>query len=210
MKDAEHLAQMLKDKTGFKIENNCWMLDELEKLLNCYPALRKFNYNNLSLDEIKELIKCLSEYVEIPYAEDNYLLLVDLTEMKNLLSLKELILWLIIASLKDKSHVHIKYEEELFNEMKVSEANAIDYLCDNSRFIVNRVKKECHFILSVAAILSFDYKNQDSIISWLKSVQHKQKKDLSIIEYINYRKVGQNIDDKPKLKNQSKTIKIKI
>jgi len=210
MKDAERLEQMLQEKTGFNIKNNCWMLDELEKLLNCYPALRKYNYNNMSLEQIKELIKCLSDYVEIPYAEDNDLLIVDLTEMKNLLSLKELILWLIIASLKDKSHVHFKYEEELFNEMKVSEANAIDYLCDNSRFIVNRAKEECHFILSVASILSFDYKNQDPIICWLKSTQHKQKKDLSLNEYINYRRVGQNIDDKPKLQNQSKSIKIKI
>jgi len=210
MKDAERLEQMLKDKTGFKIENNCWMLEELEKLLNCYPELRKFNYKRLSLNQIEELIKCLSEYVEIPYAEDNDLLIVDLTEMKNLLSLKELILWLIIASLKGKSHVHIKYEEEIFNERKVSESNAIDYLCDNSRFIVNGAKKECHFITSVSAILSFDYKNQDPIIGTLKSIQHKRKKNLSLKEYIKYRKVGQNIDDKSKLKKQSKSIKIKI
>jgi hemerythrin len=137
--DAEHLEKLLlnkiEKKSGIKLKSNCWMLTELENLLNCYPELRKYNYKKMSLEEIKALIQSLSRYLEIQYSEDNDLILVDLTEKKKLFTLRELIMWLIIASLTDKSHVHFKYSEKFLNETKVSEASAIDFLCDNSYFI---------------------------------------------------------------------------
>jgi len=212
--DAEHLEKLLlnkmEKKSGIKLKSNNWMVTELESLLNCYPKLRKYNYKKMSLDEIKALIQSLSEYLEIQYSEDDDLILVDLTEKKKFITLRELIMWLIIASLTDKSHVHFKYSEELINNMKVSEASAIDYICDNSYFIINRVKGECHFILSVAATLSFDYSKQDKIINTLVSIQKRSNKNLSLSAYINYRNYGQNINDKPKLKIQSKRINIKF
>jgi hypothetical protein len=212
--DAEHLEKLLlnkiEKKSGIKLKSNCWMLTELENLLNCYPELRKYNYKKMSLEEIKALIQSLSRYLEIQYSEDNDLILVDLTEKKKLFTLRELIMWLIIASLTDKSHVHFKYSEKFLNETKVSEASAIDFLCDNSYFIKNRVKGVCHFILSVAATLSFDYNKQDKIINTLVSIQKHSKKNLSLSAYINYRNFGQNIDNKSKLQIQSKRIKIKF
>jgi hypothetical protein len=212
--DAELLEKLILDKTekntGIKLKSNYWMVMELEKLLNCYPELRKFNYKKMSLEEIKALIQILSGYLEIQYSEDNDLILVDLTEKKKLFTLRELIMWLIIASLTDKSHVHFKYSEKFLNERKVSEASAIDFLCDNSYFIKNRAKGECHFILSVAAMLSFDYSKQDKIINSLISIQKYRKKNLSLSAYIKYRNYGQNIDEKPKLQIQSKRIKIKF
>jgi len=212
--DAKHLEKLLLDniekKTGIKLNSNTWMLIELENLLNCYPELRKYNYKKMSLDEIKALIQSLSGYLEMQYSEDNDLIFVDLTENKKFITLRELIIWLIIASLTDKSHVHFKYSEELINNMKVKEANAIDFICDNSYFIKNRAKGECHFILSVAAILSFDYSKQDKIINTLVSIKKRSKKNLSLSDYIKYRNYGQNIDDKPRLQKQSKRIKIKF
>lgn len=212
--DAEYIEKILEESiyttTGLRLQPNQWLIDEIEKLLNCYPLLRKFNYKVMGLSGLQALIQSLSESLEMKYSEDDDLLFVDLTEMKTLFSLKEMILWMIIASLNNKSHVHYKLDEQLLNEMKVSEFKAIDHLCDNSYFIANSTKKECHFTLSIAAVLSFDYKNQDSIINSIKSIQNKRKKGLSVIEYINYRKVGQNINNKPKLKKRTKSIKIKI
>jgi hypothetical protein len=214
LKNSEFIEKTLRKRmeinTGLKIAANSWVIEEIEILLNCYPILRKFNYKCMSLQELQALVQRLSESLEMEYAEEGDLIFVDLTEMKTFFSLTEMILWLIIASLTDKPHVHFKFDEKLFNDMKVSEANVIDYLCDNSYFITNSAKKECHFVLSAPAILGFDYNNQDEVISSLMSIQKRYKKDLSLSAYINYRKFGQNIDDKPSLQKQSKRIRIKI
>jgi len=216
--NAEFIEAKLKEKvvksiTGLKLEEepkNDWIIDKIELLLNCYPILRKFNYKIMSLEELQALIERLFNHLEMQYLEEGELIIVDLTEMKTLLPLKELILWVILASFKDKSHVHFKFNEKLFNDMKVSESNVIDYLCDNSRFIANGAKQECHFILSVAAILGCDYYDKDPIITSLVTIQQYYKKDLSLTKYIDYRKTAQNINTNSKLKIQSSTIKINL
>jgi len=144
------------------------------------------------------------------YSEDGELIIVDLTEMKSLMPFKEMMLWVILALLKDRTHVHFKFNEKLFNDMKVSESNVIDYLCDNSRFIANGAKQECHFILSIAAILGCDYYNQDPIITSLVAIQQYYKKDMILKYYIDYRKTAQNINNKPRLKLQSSIIRINL
>jgi hypothetical protein len=212
--DAEFIEKALREKiditTGLKLTENSWVIEEIETLLNCYPILRKFNHKSMSLRELQALVQRLSEYLGIEYSEDDDLIFVDLTETKTFYSLSEMLILMILALLRDKSHVHFKYSEELFNDTKVSEASAIDYLCDNSYFIKNTVKNVYHFTLSVAAILSFDYNKQDKIINSLVSIQQNRKKDLSLSAYINYRKVGQNIDDKPRFKIQSRSVKINL
>jgi hypothetical protein len=213
--DAEFIEKVLREKleqtTGlkFKEQQNDWIIEQFEMLLNCYPALRKFNYKTMSLNELQALVERLFNYLEMQYSEDDDLIFVDLTEMKTLMSLKEMMLWILLALLKDKSHVNFKFNEKLFDDIKVSNADIIDYLCDNSYFLKNSAKKECHFTLSVAAILGFDY-YQDSIISSLKVIQQYYKKDLSLKEYIDYRKAGQNINIKVKLKMQSSSVKINL
>jgi len=214
--NAEYIEAGLKEKseqiTKLKFEEpkNDWIIDKFELLLNCYPMLRKFNYKTMNLEELQALIESLFQHLEMQYSEEGELIIVDLTEMKTLMPFKELMLWVILALLKDRTHVHFKFNEKLFNDMKVSEANVIDYLCDNSRFIVNGAKQECHFILSVAAILGCDYYNQDPIITSLVAIQQYYKKDLSLIDYIDYRKTAQNINKKPRLKMQSSSIKIDL
>jgi hypothetical protein len=138
------------------------------------------------------------------------LFFVDLTEMKDLFSLKGMLLFIILALLTDNSHVHFKFSEESLNDIKVSETDVIDYLCDNSYFIRNTEKKECHFIFSVAAILAFDYTKQDKIKSTLMRIQQNVMKDFSLSSYIHHRKSGQNINNKSEFKSQSRNIKIKI
>ncbi len=214
--NAEYIEAKLKEKseqiTKLKFEEpkNDWIIDKFELLLNCYPILRKFNYKTMSLEELQALIESLFNHLEMQYSEDGELIIVDLTEQKTLLPFKELMLWILLALLKDRSHVHLKFNEKLFNDMKVSESNVIDYLCDNSRFIANGAKQECHFILSVAAILGCDYYNQDLIITSLVAIQQYYKKDMSLKDYIDYRKTAQNINNKPRLKLQSSIIKINL
>lgn len=213
--DAELIEKALREKVditrGLQLtEPNDWIIDTVQMLLNCYPILRKYHHKNMGVEELLVLILQLTEYLEMEYSDDDDLILVDLTETKKFISLKEMLILIILALLTDKSHVHFKYSEELFSDMKVSEASAIDYLCDNSYFIKNTVKRVCHFTLSVAAILSFDYNKQDKIINSLVSLQQNRKKDLSLLAYINYRKVGQNIDEKPILKIQSRSVKINL
>jgi hypothetical protein len=209
--DAEWIEKALREKidiTGLKLTENSWVINEIEILLNCYPILRKFNHKSMSLRELQALVQRLSEYLGIEYSEDDDLIFVDLTATKTFFSLSEMLILMILALLRDKSHVHFKYSEELFNDTKVSEASAIDYLCDNSYFIKNTAKNVYHFTLSAFAILSFDYNKQDKIVNTLVTLQQLYKKDLSLNDYVYYRKTGQNIDISPKLKNQSKSIKI--
>lgn len=214
--NAEYIETELKKKseqiTGLKFEKKSsdFMVEHINMLLNCYPMLRKFNYKTMSLEELQALIESLFKHLEMQYSEDVELIFVDLTEMKTLIPFKELILWIILALLKDKSHVNFKFSEEIFDDIKISNTDAIDYLCDNSYFLENSTKKECHFTLSVAAILGCDYYNQDPIITSLVAIQQYYKKDLSLKEYIDYRKTGQNINTKPKLKMQSSSIKINL
>jgi hypothetical protein len=119
-------------------------------------------------------------------------------------------IWVLLALLKGKTHVSLKFNEDIFDDIKVINSDAIDYLCDNSYFLKNSAKKEYHFTLSVAAILACDYYNNGSIIDSLVTLQRYYKKDLSLKEYIDYRKKGQNIDTRPILRKQSKRIKIKL
>jgi len=213
--DAEYIEKALREKiditTGLKLkEPNNWIIDTVQMLLNCYPILRKFHHKNMGIEELQALILKLSEYLEMHYSEDDELIFVDLTEMKTLMPFKELILWVILALLKNKTHVNFKFNEEIFDDIKVSNTDVIDYLCDNSYFLKNATKKECHFTLSLAAILGCDYHNQDSIISSLMTIQRFYKKDLSLKEYIDYRRTGQNINNKPRLKMQSSSVKINL
>jgi len=213
--DAEYIEKVLRSKinitTGLKLtEPNDWIIDTVQMLLNCYPILRKFHHKNMGIEELQALILKLSEYLEMHYSEDDELIFVDLTEMKTLMPFKELILWVILALLKNKTHVNFKFNEEIFDDIKVSKTDVIDYLCDNSYFLKNSTKKECHFTLSVAAILGCDYYNQNPIITSLVAIQQYYKKDLSLIDYIDYRKTAQNINKKPRLKMQSSSIKIDL
>jgi len=114
-------------------------------LLNCYPILRKFNYKTMSLKQLLELVESLFKYLEMEYSEGDELIFVDLTENKTLIPFKELMLWVLLALLKDRSHVNFKFNEKLFDDIKVSNTDAIDYLCDNSLFLANSAKKEFHF-----------------------------------------------------------------
>ncbi|MGK0447900.1 MAG: hypothetical protein ACJA2M_001680 [Polaribacter sp.] len=215
MKNSEYIEANLKEKVEqkiglkFKVLPNDWIIEQFEMLLNCYPILRKFNYKIMSLNELQALVERLFNYLEMQYSEGDDLIFVDLTEMKTLMSFKEMMLWILFALLKDKSHVNFIFNKKLLDDTKVSNADVIDYLCDNSYFLKNSAKNECHFTLSVAAILGFDY-YQDSIISSLKVIQQYYKKDLSLKEYIDYRKTGQNINIKTKLKMQSSSVKINL
>lgn len=213
--DAEYIERELRVKvsatTGLKITKaNYWFIDIVQMLLNSYPILRKFYHENMGIKELQLLIVQLTEYLEMQYSENDELIFVDLTEMTTLISCKELMLWVLLALLKDKSHVSLKFNEDIFDEIKVIKSDAIDYLCDNSYFLKNSTKKEYHFTLSVAAILTCDYYNKGSIIDSLVTLQRYYKKDLSLKEYIDYRKKGQNIDTRPILRKQSKRIKIKL
>jgi hypothetical protein len=207
------LKEKSEQKSGFKFEdssNNDWIIESIETLLNCYPILRKFNYKEMSLEQLQALVESLFKKLEMEYSEDNELIFVDLTEMKTLISFKEMMLWIIFALLNDKSHVDFTFNEKLFDDIKISDTDVLDYLCDNSYVLKNTIKKEYHFTLSLAAILGFDYNNQDPITSSLVVIQQYYKRDLSLKEYIEYRKTGQNINIKPKLKVQSCSIKINL
>jgi len=215
IEDAEYIEKEFRSRisttTGLKITKaNYWFIDIVQMLLNCYPILRKFYHENMGIEELQLLIVQLTEYLEMHYSEDDDLIFVDLTEMKTLMSFKEMMLWIILGLLNGKSHIHFKFNEKLFDDIKVSNTDIIDYLCDNSYFLENSAKKEYNFTLSVAAILSCDYYNQDPIISSLKVIQQYYKKDLYLKEYIFYRKTGQNINSKPKFKIQSSSIKINL
>ena len=215
IEDAEYIESELRSRvnttTGLKITKaNYWYIDIIQMLLNSYPILRKFYHENMGIKELQLLIVQLTEYLEMQYSESDELIFVDLTEMTTLISCKELMLWVLLALLKDKTHVNFKFNEDIFDDIKVIKSDAIDYLCDNSYFLKNSTKKEYHFTLSVAAILACDYYNKGSIIDSLVTLQRYYKKDLSLKEYIDYRKKGQNIDTRPILRKQSKRIKIKL
>lgn len=206
------LKEIIEQKIGFKFEepSNKWIVESIEMLLNSYPILRKFNYKKMSLAQLQALVESLFKFLEMQYSEGDDLIHVDLTEMKTLISFKEMMFWIVFALLNDKSHVDFMFSEKLLDDIKISNTDVIDYLCDNSYFLKNSIKKECHFTLSIAAILGFDYYNQDPILSSLLTIQQCYKQDLSIKEYIQYRKTGQNINTKPKLKMQSSSIKINL
>jgi hypothetical protein len=213
--DAEFIENEIRNNINARAELKLkepsdWIIEQIETLLNSYPILRQFNYKKMNLEDLLALVESLSEFLEMEYIEDEDIIHADLTEMLTLFSLQELILWITLALLKNKSHIHFKFSEKLFHDTKISENNAIDYLCDNSYHMSVSSQKELHFTLSVVSIFSFDYNNEDSILTSLKSIQKLHKKDLSLLEYIAYRKTGQNIDINPKLQNQSKRIKIKI
>jgi hypothetical protein len=55
-----------------------------------------------------------------------------------------------------------------------------------------------------------NYYNQDPIITSLVTIKQYYKKDLSLTEYIDYRKTSQNINTNSKLKMQSSIIKINL
>lgn len=215
IEDAEYIERELRGKvsarTGLELTKiNHWYIDIIQMLLNCYPILRKFYHENMGLEELQLLIVQLTEYLEMQYSESDELIFVDLTKMTTLIPCKELMLWVLLALLKGKTHVSLKFNEDIFDDIKVINSDAIDYLCDNSYFLKNSSKKEYHFTLSVAAILACDYYNKGSIIDSLVTLQRYYKKDLSLKEYIDYRKKGQNIDTRPILRKQSKRIKIKL
>jgi len=215
IEDAEYIEKELRAKistiTGLKLTKiNHWYIDIIQMLLNSYPILRKFYHESMGLEELQLLIVQLTEYLEMQYSESDELIFVDLTKMTTLIPCKELMIWVLLALLKDKTHVNLKFNEDIFDDTKVIKSDAIDYLCDNSYFLKNSAKKEYHFTLSVAAILSCDYYNKDSIISSLETIQRYYKKDLSLKAYLDYRKKGQNINNQPKLKKQSRSIKINL
>ena len=145
MKDltnAEFIEQAIRDKnTNFKIAQSNWMIERIEMLINCYPILQKFNCKGMGIDDFDRIIASLFECLEMQYEEDGDVAFVDFTaestELRSLMSLKEMILWVILASLNNKSHVHFKYNKKTFDATKVSESNAIDCLCDNSYLTIN-------------------------------------------------------------------------
>lgn len=214
--NAEFIEQALRDKnSNFKIaQQSNWMIERIEMLLNCYPILQKFNCNAMGLDDFDKIIASLFEYLEMQYEEDGDVVFVDFTaestELRSLMSLKEMILWVLLASLNNKSHVHFKYNKKTFDAMKVSESKAIDCLCDNSYLTINNSTDEYHFLLSITSVLSFDYKKHDSIMNTIASIKTNHNKNLTLTTYIKNRGTGQNIDIKPKLQKQSKSMKIKI
>jgi len=214
IEDAEYIEKELRAKistrTGLQLTINYWYIDIIQMLLNCYPILRKFYHESMGIEKLQSLIVQLTEYLEMQYTESDELIFVDLTKMTTLIPCKELMIWVLFALLKGKTHVSLKFNEDIFDDIKVINSDAIDYLCDNSYFLKNSTKKEYHFTLSVAAILACDYYNKGSIIDSLVTLQRYYKKDLSLKEYIDYRKKGQNIDTRPILRKQSKRIKIKL
>jgi len=215
IEDAEYIERELRSRvsttTGLKLTKaNYWFIDIIQMLLNCYPILRKFYHESMGIKELQSLIVQLTEYLEMQYSESDELIFVDLTKMTTLMPCKELMLWVLLALLKGKTHVSFKYNEDIFDDIKLIKCDSIDYLCDNSYFLKNSAKKEYHFTLSVAAILGCDYYNKDSIISSLVTLQRYYKKDLSLKAYLEYRNTGQNINNKPKLKKQSRSIKINL
>ena len=133
--NAEFIEQALRDKNpSFKIaQQSNWMIERIEMLLNCYPILQKFNCNGMGLDDFDKIIASLFDYLEMQYEEDGDVVFVDFTaestELRSLMSLKEMILWVLLASLNNKSHVHLKYNKKTFDATKVSESNAIDCFC---------------------------------------------------------------------------------
>jgi len=214
IEEAQFLERTFREKlvenTGIKFKPNSWMIEEIQKLLNCYPFLRGINYKEMSLAQIKAIIQRLSEQLDMHYTESKELIIVDSTEAATFFSLQEMIIWVVLALLKYKSHIHLKFSKALFDDMKVSEAEAVDYLCDNAYLIKLSGKNEYHFSLSVAAVLGFDYNKQDPIISSLTAIQQRCKKGLSLSDYIDFRKMGKNIDTKPILKKQSSSIKLNL
>lgn len=214
IEDAEYIEKELRatisTRTGLQLTINHWYIDIIQMLLNCYPILRKFYHESMGIEKLQSLIVQLTEYLEMQYSESDELIFVDLTKMTTLIPCKELMIWVLLALLKGKTHVNFKFNEDIFDDIKVINSDAIDYLCDNSYFLKNSAKKEYHFTLSVAAILACDYYNKGSIIDSLVTLQRYYKKDLSLKEYIDYRKKGQNIDTRPILRKQSKRIKIKL
>jgi len=214
IKDAEFIEKQLRDKithkTGMEFKKNHWWIEQIETLLNCYPILRKFYHQKMTLEELEGLVKRLSQCLDMQYSEEDDLIFFDLTSMDTFISLKEMFILVLLALLTDKSHVHFKFNKALFDDIKISDTDAFDYLCDNSYLITNIVKKTYHFTLSVAAMLSFDYNNQDKILSSLKSIQQQYKKDLSLTAYLKYKKIAQNINTNSKLKMQSSSIKINL
>lgn len=188
-----------------------WVVEQIEMLLNCYPILRKYNYKIMGLEKLYALILKLSEHLEMDYEEQDDLLFVEYTnELKSIMSLKEMFLWVLLGAFKGKSHVHFKFDECVLNKLKVDNKSAIDYLCDNSYLIPVGEKKEYHFIMSIASVLSFDYKKLDQIVNTILSIQKNNNKHLTLLNYIEYRRTGQNIDLHPELQKQSKEVKIKI
>lgn len=214
IEDAEYIEKELRatisTRTGLQLTINHWYIDIIQMLLNCYPILRKFYHESMGIEKLQSLIVQLTEYLEMQYSESDELIFVDLTKMTTLIPCKELMIWVLLALLKGKTHVSLKFNEDIFDDIKVINSDAIDYLCDNSYFLKNSAKKEYHFTLSVAAMLACDYYNKGSIIDSLVTLQRYYKKDLSLKEYIDYRKKGQNIDTRPILRKQSKRIKIKL
>jgi len=216
LSNAEFIEQALRDNNpDFKINKKSnWMIERIEMLLNSYPILRKFNYKTMNPDDLEALIISLFDYLEIQHSEYDDVMFIDFTtestELKNLMPLKEMILWIILASIKNKSHVHFKFSKKTFDDMKVSESDAIDSLCDNSYLTVNNSTSEYHFLLSITSILSFDYKKHDSIMNTITTIKQNHNKNLPLTIYIKNRATGQNIDTRPKLQKQSKSIKIKI
>lgn len=217
LSNAELIEQAIRaniNKTsGIKLleTSSDWVVEQIEMLLNCYPILRKYNYKTMGLAKLYALILSLSEHLEMEYEEQDDLLFVEYTnELKSIMSLKEMFLWVLLGAFKEKSHIHFKFDEYVLNKLKVDNRSAIDYLCDNSYLIPAPEKKEYHFIMSIGSVLSFDYKKLDPIINTILSIQKNNNKHLTLINYIEYRRTGQNIDLNPVLQKQSKEIKVKI
>lgn len=203
----------IKKKSGMKLleTTNDWVVEQIEMLLNCYPILRKYNYKVMGLEKLYALLLTLSEHLEMDYEEQEDILFVEYSnELKSIMSLKEMLIWVLLGAFKGKSHIHLKFEESVLKEIKIDNQGAIDYLCDNAYLIPVPEKKEYHFVMSIASVLSFDYKAQDSIVKTILSLQKKNNQSLSLLSYIEYRNTGRNIDLHPELKKQSKAIKIKI
>ena len=217
LSNAELIEKAIKNNinqtSGIKLleTSSNWVVEQIEMLLNCYPILRKYNYKTMGLEKLYALILKLSEHLEMDYEEQDGLLFVEYTnELKSIMSLKEMFLWLLLGAFKGKSHVHFKFDECVLKQIKIDKQGAIDYLCDNSYLIPVAEKKEYHFIMSIASVLSFNYKKLDPIVNTILSIQKNNIKHLTLINYIEYRRTGQNIDLNPKLQKQSKEIKIKI
>lgn len=217
LSNAELIEQAIRNninkKSGVKLleTRSNWVVEQIEMLLNCYPILRKYNYKTMGLEKLYALILTLSEHLEMNYEEQEGLLFVEYSdELKSIMSLKEMFLWVLLGAFKEKTHIHFKFEESVLKKIQIDNQGAIDYLCDNSYLIPVSEKKEYHFIMSIASVLSFDYKKQDSIINTILSLQKNSNKHLPLLNYIEYRSTGRNIDLHPELQKQSKDIKIKI
>lgn len=209
----EAIRNNINKKSGVKLLEirSDWVVEQIEMLLNCYPILRKYNYKIMGLEKLYALILSLSEHLEMDHEEQDDLLFVEYTnELKSIMSLKEMFIWILLGAFKGKSHVHFKFDECVLNKLKVDNKRATDYLCDNSYLIPVPEKKEYHFIMSIASVLSFDYKKLDPIVNTILSIQKNNNKHLTLLNYIEYRRTGQNIDLHPELQKQSKEVKIKI